>query len=229
VSGAVAPLPYWQMSVFLCLGGNSTTWMNTAVLVTCIRNFRRSRGPVSSLLKGYVGLSTAIFTDTCSALLSLYCTLPPPPSARRNPFPAAPSKPYLHPHMPRPPQTTAPPSARRKTHRNPFARDPEQSVVASKWLWSSGKTNKWQLIPRSSWRQRKLLAPQPANASPYDGAIPCVAYPLAHSSAPAVHACAPGPHARSWPTRSRRNSGGQPHRRRHAPGRAPRRGNPGDL
>ncbi|AQK40180.1 Major facilitator superfamily protein [Zea mays] len=70
VSGAVAPLPYWQICVFLCLDGNSTTWMNTAVLVTCIRNFRRSRGPVSGLLKGYVGLSTAIFTDTCSALFT---------------------------------------------------------------------------------------------------------------------------------------------------------------
>jgi hypothetical protein len=70
VSQTVAPLPYWQMCVFLCLGGNSTTWMNTAVLVTCIRNFRRSRGPVSGLLKGYVGLSTAIFTDVCSALFA---------------------------------------------------------------------------------------------------------------------------------------------------------------
>ncbi|KAG8050422.1 hypothetical protein GUJ93_ZPchr0009g1234 [Zizania palustris] len=70
VSRTVAPLPYWQMCVFLCLGGNSTTWMNTAVLVTCIRNFRRSRGPVSGLLKGYVGLSTAIFTDICTALFA---------------------------------------------------------------------------------------------------------------------------------------------------------------
>ncbi|KAM3277138.1 hypothetical protein ACQJBY_045137 [Aegilops geniculata] len=70
VSGTVAPLPYWQMCVCLCLGGNSTTWMNTAVLVTCIRNFRGSRGPVSGVLKGYVGLSTAIFTDVCSALFA---------------------------------------------------------------------------------------------------------------------------------------------------------------
>ncbi|KAL6655159.1 hypothetical protein ACP70R_005985 [Stipagrostis hirtigluma subsp. patula] len=70
VSRTVAPLPYWQMCVFLCLGGNSTTWMNTAVLVTSIRNFRRNRGPVSGLLKGYVGLSTAIFTDVCSALFA---------------------------------------------------------------------------------------------------------------------------------------------------------------
>lgn len=52
------------------MGGNSTTWMNTAVLVTCIRNFRKNRGPVSGILKGYVGLSTAIFTDLCSALFN---------------------------------------------------------------------------------------------------------------------------------------------------------------
>lgn len=44
--------------------------MNTAILVTCIRNFRKNRGPVSGILKGYVGLSTAIFTDICSALFA---------------------------------------------------------------------------------------------------------------------------------------------------------------
>lgn len=70
VSGRIQPLPYWQMCIFLCMGGNSTTWMNTAVLVTCIRNFRKNRGPVSGILKGYVGLSTAIFTDICTALFS---------------------------------------------------------------------------------------------------------------------------------------------------------------
>ncbi|KAJ0077586.1 hypothetical protein Patl1_36056 [Pistacia atlantica] len=70
VSEKVKPLAYWQMCIFLCMGGNSTTWMNTAVLVTCIRNFRRNRGPVSGILKGYVGLSTAIFTDLCTALFN---------------------------------------------------------------------------------------------------------------------------------------------------------------
>ncbi|GLT42910.1 hypothetical protein SLA2020_168870 [Shorea laevis] len=70
VSERIKPLPYWQMCIFLCLGGNSTTWMNTSILVTCIRNFRRNRGPVSGILKGYVGLSTAIFTDLCAALFS---------------------------------------------------------------------------------------------------------------------------------------------------------------
>lgn len=70
VSQRISPLPYWQMCIFLCMGGNSTTWMNTAVLVTCMRNFPKNRGPVSGILKGYVGLSTAIFTDISTALFS---------------------------------------------------------------------------------------------------------------------------------------------------------------
>ncbi|MED6108448.1 hypothetical protein PIB30_024018 [Stylosanthes scabra] len=70
VTQTIPPLPYWLMCIFLCMGGNSTTWMNTAVLVTCMRNFPTNRGPISGILKGYVGLSTAIFTDICSALFS---------------------------------------------------------------------------------------------------------------------------------------------------------------
>lgn len=70
VSQKIKPLPYWQMCIFLCMGGNSTTWMNTGVLVTCLRNFRRNRGTVSGILKGYIALSTAIFTDLCTALFS---------------------------------------------------------------------------------------------------------------------------------------------------------------
>jgi len=58
------------MCVFMCMGGNSTTWMNTAVLVTAIRNFRTNRGPVSGILKGFVGLSTAVFTSFCSAFFA---------------------------------------------------------------------------------------------------------------------------------------------------------------
>lgn len=70
VSQRIQPLPYWQMCIFLCMGGNSTTWMNTAILVTCIRNFRKNRGPVSGILKGYLGLSSAIFTDICTAIFN---------------------------------------------------------------------------------------------------------------------------------------------------------------
>lgn len=58
------------MCVVLCMGGNSSTWMNTAVLVTCMRNFPRSRGTVTGTLKGYIGLSTAIFTQLCAALFT---------------------------------------------------------------------------------------------------------------------------------------------------------------
>ncbi|XP_038887464.1 protein NUCLEAR FUSION DEFECTIVE 4-like isoform X2 [Benincasa hispida] len=50
VSQKINPLPYWQMCIFLCMGGNSTTWMNTGVLVTCLRNFRRNRGTVSVIV-----------------------------------------------------------------------------------------------------------------------------------------------------------------------------------
>ncbi|XP_071916348.1 protein NUCLEAR FUSION DEFECTIVE 4 isoform X2 [Coffea arabica] len=70
VSQKIRPLPYWQVCVFLCLGGNSTTCMNTAILVTCMRNFRTNQGPVSGILKGYLALSTAIFTDLSAALFS---------------------------------------------------------------------------------------------------------------------------------------------------------------
>lgn len=63
-----------QLCVVFCMGGNSTTWMNTAVLVTCMRNFPRSRGTVTGTLKGYIGLSTAIFTQLCTALFTSEAT-----------------------------------------------------------------------------------------------------------------------------------------------------------
>lgn len=70
VSRRIQPLPYWAMSIFLCMGGNSTTWMNTAVIVNCIRHFPKNRGPVSGIMKSYVGLTSAIFTAISSALFS---------------------------------------------------------------------------------------------------------------------------------------------------------------
>ncbi|CAM6095652.1 unnamed protein product [Calypogeia fissa] len=70
VSERIAPPSFWQMCIIVFMGGNSSTWMNTAVLVTCMRNFAQKRGPVSGILKGFVGLSTAIFTVLCSALFT---------------------------------------------------------------------------------------------------------------------------------------------------------------
>ncbi|KAL9244708.1 hypothetical protein vseg_018455 [Gypsophila vaccaria] len=63
VSGAVVGLPYWLLWLALLIGSNSCAWFGTAVLVTNMRNFPLSRGTVAGILKGYSGLSAAIFTE----------------------------------------------------------------------------------------------------------------------------------------------------------------------
>ncbi|GMY35739.1 protein NUCLEAR FUSION DEFECTIVE 4-like [Fagus crenata] len=69
VSRTVLTLPYWLLWLALCVAANSNAWFSTAVIVTNMRNFPLSRGTVAGILKGYVGLSAAVFTEIYSVLL----------------------------------------------------------------------------------------------------------------------------------------------------------------
>eukprot|EP00850_Spirogloea_muscicola_P000889 SM000003S11134 [mRNA] locus=s3:1172629:1176558:- [translate_table: standard] len=69
-SGRVPQLPFWQMCTLIGLGTNGTTWFNTAVLVTVVRNFPKSRGQVVGILKGFLGLGAAVFAQLYTAIYS---------------------------------------------------------------------------------------------------------------------------------------------------------------
>ncbi|KAK9098520.1 hypothetical protein Syun_025565 [Stephania yunnanensis] len=59
-------IPLW---IAFCIATNSSAWMGTAVLVTNMRNFPLSRGTVAGILKGYGGLSAAVYTEICALAL----------------------------------------------------------------------------------------------------------------------------------------------------------------
>ncbi|KAG6537317.1 protein NUCLEAR FUSION DEFECTIVE 4-like [Zingiber officinale] len=69
LSRTITGLPFWLLWIALCIGTNSSAWLITGVLVTNMRNFPVSRGTVSGILKGYVGLSGSIFTGLYASVL----------------------------------------------------------------------------------------------------------------------------------------------------------------
>ncbi|PKA62448.1 hypothetical protein AXF42_Ash009334 [Apostasia shenzhenica] len=69
VSRTVEFLPYWLLWLALCVATNSSAWLGTGVLVTNMRNFPCSRGTVAGILKGYMGLSAAVYTLIYTGIL----------------------------------------------------------------------------------------------------------------------------------------------------------------
>ncbi|KAL5065224.1 hypothetical protein RYX36_026961 [Vicia faba] len=69
ISLTLPSLPYPLLWFALVIATNSCAWLSTALLVTNMRNFPASRGTVAGIIKGYGGISAAVFTEIFRTLL----------------------------------------------------------------------------------------------------------------------------------------------------------------
>lgn len=62
VTQRLATPALWEMCLLICFAINSQTYYNTASIVTCVNNFPANRGIVLGLMKGCLGLSSAVLS-----------------------------------------------------------------------------------------------------------------------------------------------------------------------
>lgn len=55
-------MPFWLVLMFVIIANNGGCWLETAGLVTCVRNFETERGAVVGILKSFLGLSASLYT-----------------------------------------------------------------------------------------------------------------------------------------------------------------------
>lgn len=66
----VPQIPFWVVCLLIGIGTNGETYFNTIALVSCVKNFPKSRGPVVGILKGFTGLCGAILTQYYASLFA---------------------------------------------------------------------------------------------------------------------------------------------------------------
>ncbi|MCO5568753.1 hypothetical protein L7F22_022453 [Adiantum nelumboides] len=63
VTHRIAPPPIWKMYLFMCVAADSHPFANTPVMVTCLRNFPHCGSILLGFVRGFSGLSGAIFSQ----------------------------------------------------------------------------------------------------------------------------------------------------------------------